>query len=73
MSITHKFPAEVPESFAVLEGGIGGHIHCILAGIKGDFLQVFFANALGLQADGNIQPAIEFYATLRFPIMHLPV
>jgi len=29
-------------------GGIGGHIHCILGSVKGNFLQVVFWNAVSL-------------------------
>jgi hypothetical protein len=29
-------------------GGIGGHIHRVLGGIKSNFLQVFFGDALSL-------------------------
>jgi hypothetical protein len=45
-------------------GGIGGHVHGIPGGIKGNLLQVVPRNAQRLQADGHIQLPIERKQTL---------
>lgn len=45
-------------------GGIGGHVHGIPRGIKGDLPQVVPGNAQRFEADGNIQLPIERKQTL---------
>jgi hypothetical protein len=45
-------------------GGIGCHIHCVSGGIKSNFLQIFFWNAVSLQANGYIELPIELKQAL---------